>query len=177
MENTMRKILKALMDKHNDTPTSLSKKTVTGGQKGISQSTIFRFIKGDVKFITPETAKALAEVYGLTESQLRGDMPIDKEVLDIETKVYRVEDPVKQDIPITPSQVFHVSILPSPFVHFFAPISIVSAFIVSSQSAWAGWHAANIAATINAPNNGLLNITLSSFIVSCQLFTRSQDLW
>ena len=98
MENTMRKILKALMDKHNDTPTSLSKKTVTGGQKGISQSTIFRFIKGDVKFITPETAKALAEVYGLTESQLRGDMPIDKEVLDIETKVYRVEDPVKQDI-------------------------------------------------------------------------------
>ena len=98
MENTMRKILKALMDKHNDTPTSLSKKTVTGGQKGISQSTIFRFIKGDVKFITPETAKALAEVYGLTESQLRGDMPIDKEVLDIETKVYRVDDPHKQEI-------------------------------------------------------------------------------
>ena len=68
----MRKILQALMDKHRDTPTSLAKKTIEGGHKGISQSTIHRFIKGDVKFITPETAKALADVYGITESQLRG---------------------------------------------------------------------------------------------------------
>ena len=94
----MRKILQAFMDKHRDNPSTLAKKTTEGGKKGISQSTIFRFVKGHVGFITPETAKALAEVYGITESQLRGDVPIDKELIDIETKVYRVDDPHKQEI-------------------------------------------------------------------------------
>lgn len=94
----MRKILQAFMDKYGDNPTKLAKKTTEGGKKGVSQSTIFRFMKGEVKFISPETVRALAEVYGINESQLRGDMPIDKELIDIETKVYRIDDPHKQEI-------------------------------------------------------------------------------
>ncbi len=98
MPNMTRNILKALMRKNGDTPTSLSRKTTIGREIGVGQSTIHRFLNGDIREISPSKARILAEVYGVTESQLRGDMPIDKDFLDMETQVYHTTHPTKKDI-------------------------------------------------------------------------------
>lgn len=67
----MLEILLQLMDLHGDTQTSLSVKS------GVPQDTIQRFIKGTHRSLSQETAKKIADRYGITESQLRGDIEID----------------------------------------------------------------------------------------------------
>lgn len=92
MENVMREILAALMAKHGDNPTTLSRKSSVG------QSTIFRFMNGEVQDLRPDTAKKIAEAYGITESELRGDIPIENEDIEIETRTYKTNDPAKKEI-------------------------------------------------------------------------------
>ena len=98
MNNLMREILAALMEKHRDNPSTLSRKTSVGHESGVGQSTIFRFLKGEVSDLRPDTAKKIASVYGITESQLRGDQPIDDNNFEIETKVFKTDDPIKKAI-------------------------------------------------------------------------------
>lgn len=45
---------------------------------GLQPSTIRRFLNGDSAHLKPDTVVRLARFYGITESQLRGDMPIAK---------------------------------------------------------------------------------------------------
>lgn len=66
----MRKILKTMMDRAGHNAHDIFRDT------GIQPSTIYRFFsnpKGDLK---AETVRKLARLYGITESQLRGDVPI-----------------------------------------------------------------------------------------------------
>ena len=88
MSDKMRKILNRLMELKNDTPTSLSIKS------GVTQPTIHRFINGRVRNMNSDNARKLAECYGLNESQLRGDIPI--EWLDLETSI-KEEKPNKTE--------------------------------------------------------------------------------
>lgn len=44
---------------------------------GVHPSTISRYLRGDSDHLRTDTAIALAKLYGLTESQLRGDVPIE----------------------------------------------------------------------------------------------------
>jgi transcriptional regulator with XRE-family HTH domain len=66
----MRKILTSLMQKSGDTPSTLSRKS------GVPQPTIHRFLNGTTGDPRSSVVKKLAVVYGLTESQLRGDEPM-----------------------------------------------------------------------------------------------------
>lgn len=50
-------------------PADIARKT------GLQTSTITRFLRGDVAHMRTETVIELAKLYGLTESQLRGDVP------------------------------------------------------------------------------------------------------
>lgn len=72
MSDRMRDILNELMSRKGDTPTSLSKRT------GVPQPTIHRFMNGKVRDMKSENAiKIAVSGYGITESQLRGDVPIE----------------------------------------------------------------------------------------------------
>lgn len=66
----MREILQKLMKQHEDTATSLARKS------GVPQPTIYRFIKGQHSDPRSAIVKKLAAAYGLTESQLRGNAPL-----------------------------------------------------------------------------------------------------
>lgn len=67
----MRTILKSLMDKAGDTPYDIHEKT------GIQPSTTYRFLTGNHGDPKSSTVRKWAALYGVTESQLRGDAPID----------------------------------------------------------------------------------------------------
>ncbi len=67
----MRAILKQFMDRAGDNAYDVHRKS------GVPQTTTFRFLKGTYKYPTPPTVQKWARLYGITESQLRGDMPID----------------------------------------------------------------------------------------------------
>ncbi len=92
MSNKMREILKNLMEKHGDSPTSLSQKC------GVPQPTIQRFLKGGIEDMRTTNAKKIANAYSLNESQLRGDMPIGEELLDSKVKTYSTADPHLQAV-------------------------------------------------------------------------------
>src|SRR5687768_9910016 len=66
----MRSILKAKMAEAGHRPADIARKT------GLQTSTITRFLKGDSAHLRTDTVIELAKLYGLTESQLRGDAPI-----------------------------------------------------------------------------------------------------
>jgi phage repressor protein C with HTH and peptisase S24 domain len=70
----MREILAKEMEKHGDDAYSLAEKS------GVPQPTTQRFLSGVHKSANAETVKKWAKAYGLTESQLRGDMPIGYEM-------------------------------------------------------------------------------------------------
>jgi len=67
----MRVILKSLMDKEGHNAHDVQRRT------GVNQSTTFRFITGQSGEPRPSTVRAWARMYNLSESQLRGDLPID----------------------------------------------------------------------------------------------------
>ena len=67
----MRTILKALMDHAGHNAHDVFRRT------GIQPSTIYRYFASNKSDLKPETTKKLARLYGITESQLRGDVPID----------------------------------------------------------------------------------------------------
>jgi hypothetical protein len=67
----MRVILKGLMDRAGHNAYDIQKEC------GVNQSTTFRFITGLSGEPRPSTVRKWARLYNLTESQLRGDMPID----------------------------------------------------------------------------------------------------
>jgi transcriptional regulator with XRE-family HTH domain len=66
----MRKILTSLMEKSGDTASTLAKKS------GVPQPTIYRFLNGETDDPRSSVVKKWAVVYGLSESQLRGDVPL-----------------------------------------------------------------------------------------------------
>lgn len=70
----MREILAREMEKHGDDAYSLAEKC------GVPQPTTQRFLSGKHKSANTETVKKWASAYGLTESQLRGDVPIGYEL-------------------------------------------------------------------------------------------------
>lgn len=59
------------MDRAGDNAHDIFRKT------GIQPSTIYRYFSNPRSDLKPETTKKLARIYGVTESQLRGDVPID----------------------------------------------------------------------------------------------------
>ncbi len=67
----MRTILKWLMDREGDNAYSVSRKS------GVTQSITHRFLTGKMNDPSANTVRAWARLYGITESQFRGDMPID----------------------------------------------------------------------------------------------------
>lgn len=67
----MRKILGKLMESAGHTAYDIQEKT------GVQTSTIYRYLASDRSDLKPTTVKKIAALYGLTESQLRGDVPID----------------------------------------------------------------------------------------------------
>lgn len=67
----MRVILKSLMDKEGHNAHDVQRRT------GVNQSTTFRFITGQSGEPRPSTVRKWARMYNLSESQLRGDLPID----------------------------------------------------------------------------------------------------
>lgn len=71
MGNPMLEILEQLMKIHRDTQTSLADKS------GVPQATIQRFLKGTHESLSQDNVKKIAKSYGVTESQLRGDIEID----------------------------------------------------------------------------------------------------
>ncbi len=67
----MHTILRNLMEQSGHNPHSIFKET------GVHPSTIYRFLgnpRGDLK---PDTVRCIARLYRITESQLRGDVPIE----------------------------------------------------------------------------------------------------
>lgn len=69
--SNMRMILKTLMDRAGDNAHDIFRKT------GIQPSTIYRYFQNEKSDLKSETVKKLARLYGITESQLRGDVPIE----------------------------------------------------------------------------------------------------
>lgn len=67
----MRTILKSMMDRAGDNAHAIFRKT------GIHPSTIYRYFNNPKGSLEPETVRKLARIYGISESQLRGDVPID----------------------------------------------------------------------------------------------------
>lgn len=68
----MQKILKGLMDKHGDDAYSLAEKS------GVPQPTTQRFLSGRHGEPRSSTVRKWATAYGIKESQLRGDEPLEK---------------------------------------------------------------------------------------------------
>lgn len=66
----MRSILKAKMADAGHRPADIARAT------GLQTSTITRFLRGDTDHLRTDTVMELAKLYGLTESQLRGDVLI-----------------------------------------------------------------------------------------------------
>jgi transcriptional regulator with XRE-family HTH domain len=66
----MRNVLIAVMGAQKDTAASLSRRS------GVPAGTITRFLKGFHDEPTGATVRKLANAYGLTEGQLRGEVPI-----------------------------------------------------------------------------------------------------
>jgi transcriptional regulator with XRE-family HTH domain len=58
------------MDAHHHNPSQLSRLS------GVPQPTIYRFLAGTIKSPHSDTLKRLAAVYGVSESQLRGNAPL-----------------------------------------------------------------------------------------------------
>lgn len=75
----MRETLIALMKHHKDSEYDLQEKS------GVPQPTTYRFLKGITKNANEATAQRWAEAYGVSVSQLRGDLPI--EYLDVANDV------------------------------------------------------------------------------------------
>lgn len=69
--SNMRTILSKLMESHGHTAYDIHKKA------GVQPSTLYRYFASDRSDLKPATVKKIAALYGLTESQLRGDVPID----------------------------------------------------------------------------------------------------
>ena len=67
----MRTILKAKMAEAGHKPADIARKT------GLQTSTITRYLNGHSAHLRTDTVIELAKLYGLTESQLRGDVPIE----------------------------------------------------------------------------------------------------
>lgn len=67
----MRTILKALMKSAHHNAYDIAR------ERGISPSTIGRYLSGKSVDLKPSTVKKLADFYGISESQLRGDLPIE----------------------------------------------------------------------------------------------------
>lgn len=67
----MREILRELMSRHGDDAYSLE------GKSKVPQPTTQRFLSGKHGDPRSSTVKRWANAYGITESQLRGDVPID----------------------------------------------------------------------------------------------------
>lgn len=67
----MRAILKLLMERDRDNPYDVQRKS------GVGQTTTFRFLEGSISSPTYSTVRKWARAYGVTESQLRGESPID----------------------------------------------------------------------------------------------------
>lgn len=81
MSERMREILKYLMSRNNDTPSTLSKRS------GVTQPTVHRFLSGKTRDMKSENAiKIATKGYSITESQLRGDVPINQKVEQLVTK-------------------------------------------------------------------------------------------
>lgn len=59
------------MKKAGHTPYDIERMT------GLPAATTYRFLNGDIKQPREDSIKAWTKVYGLTESQLRGDAPIE----------------------------------------------------------------------------------------------------
>lgn len=66
----MRTILTQLMEREGHNACDVERKS------GVRQSTTFRFLKGLIKDPSSETVRKWARLYGMTESQFRGDAPI-----------------------------------------------------------------------------------------------------
>jgi hypothetical protein len=66
----MRKILTKLMSDSGHTANSLATKAQ------VPQPTVYRFLNGETNDLRSVNVKKLAAVYGITESQLRGDEPL-----------------------------------------------------------------------------------------------------
>jgi phage repressor protein C with HTH and peptisase S24 domain len=83
----MRQILSDLMKANGDDAYSLQEKC------GVPQPTTQRFLSGKHKSANTETVKKWAEAYGIKESQLRGDQPLDgvSESLDLPPNSYAVD--------------------------------------------------------------------------------------
>lgn len=71
----LREILKALMEDAGDDAYSIEEKTANNGEK-VPQPTTHRFLSGQHGEPRSSTVRKWASVYGLTESQLRGDTPL-----------------------------------------------------------------------------------------------------
>lgn len=67
----MRTILRNLMDKAGHSPYDIERIS------GLPAATTYRFLEGKIGSPSPPTVKKWAQVYCLSESQLRGDVPID----------------------------------------------------------------------------------------------------
>ena len=66
----IRKILKTLMEKKGHTGHALE------ALSGVPSATIYRFLRGKHHNPNPDTVRKWAGAYGITESQMRGDVPI-----------------------------------------------------------------------------------------------------
>lgn len=69
--SNMRTILKNLMESEGHNSYDVFRKT------GVQPSTISKYMSGAQQDLRPSTVVKLAALYGITESQLRGDVPID----------------------------------------------------------------------------------------------------
>jgi hypothetical protein len=67
----MRTILTQLMERECHNACDVERKA------GVRQTTTFRFLKGIIEDPRSDTVSKWANLYGITESQLRGDTPID----------------------------------------------------------------------------------------------------
>lgn len=85
----MRTILKSLMELHGHNAYDVMRKT------GIQPSTISRYMRSENSDLKPATVMKLAALYGITESQLRGDVPIDG--LEVQSPNPRLKDMLPLD--------------------------------------------------------------------------------
>lgn len=97
----MQKILKILMDQNGDDAYSLEEKS------GVPQPTTQRFLSGKHGDPRSPTVKKWAAAYGITESQLRGDQPIDG-IADGSDKSHEY-DPSNRKVQQTPHDYGHLN--------------------------------------------------------------------
>ena len=112
----MRTILSKLMESAGHTAYDIQEKT------GVQTSTIYRYLASDRSDLKPVTVKKIATLYGLTESQLRGDVPI--EGMEIPAEKHELKELLPRDEYQFVSNVLHMTPQARAILHSLAEMLV-----------------------------------------------------